>query len=63
MKKTLCLFLLGITNLTMAQDSLKVADKKQPILFYDAYVGFANGIDAGWTAGVTLNYQFFKATC
>lgn len=47
-------------SLKVRQDSLKAATKSNRIYFYEGYVGFGGAKTAGWTAGVTLNYQFFR---
>ncbi len=60
MKKTFFLMLLFTANLSIAQDSLMVAQKKQPIIFGEAYIGAGGAVSAGWNLGATLNYQFFK---
>jgi hypothetical protein len=65
--KTLFFLLLFLGNSLRAQDSLKVSQdslkinvKPNPVFFYEGYVGFAGANTAGWTAGVTVNYQFFR---
>jgi len=60
MKKIPPLFLLLFVNLMIAQDSLVVAVKKQPIVFYDFDVSFGGAESAGWGIGATVNYQFLK---
>lgn len=59
-KKGLLLLSLFCFGFLKAQDSLKVNVKSNPVLFYEGYTGFAGANKAGWTAGVTGNYQFFK---
>jgi hypothetical protein len=60
MIKRILLLLLFTTGAAIAQDSLKVVKKDNPIFFYEGYVGFGGGKSAGYTIGATVNYQFFK---
>lgn len=66
-QKSFLLLLIFCVNCLKAQDSLKVKKdslivnaKSNPVFFYEGYVGFAGANTAGWTAGVTANYQFFR---
>jgi hypothetical protein len=66
-KKPLFFLLLFYANCLKAQDSLKVKQdslkidtKSNPVYFYEGYIGFGGAKTAGWTAGVTINYQFFR---
>ncbi|MES2410689.1 MAG: hypothetical protein V4535_04520 [Bacteroidota bacterium] len=59
-KKILLLLMVLLLNNVSAQDSLKVKTKSNPIIFYEAYIGFGGASTSGWILGGTINYQFLK---
>ena len=60
LKKLRLILILFSMNSLMAQDSLAVKNKTNPILFYEMYAGIGSAEYAGWNLGFTANYQFFR---
>lgn len=57
LKNALALLFLFSMNSIMAQDSLTVKIKTNPILFWELYGGFGGGEASGFVYGTELNYQ------
>jgi|SRR6218665_373761 len=58
LKRAFAFLLLFSINSVIAQDSLAVKTKTNPIVFSEMYVCFGGANSAGWTIGGTVNYQF-----